>query len=120
MEATAPGVADVGLDRLSSSLWATRVVPRRSGAASADFVLVQDDEVSGRIGRAHFYLGFARSDQEWLVELVTLLVEGRVEERWSPACRLRAVRHEAKAVTFGQWGPLPWWLSPRRKFAPYR
>lgn len=119
IERIAPETAEVELVAVTDTLWSTRVTPSRPGAAAVFFTYVQD-EVSGGIGSGSFYANFDNeADRAWLQELLTLVVQGRIEERWSLGCSLRALRTDGTSEVFGQWSPVPWWASRPRRYLPY-
>jgi len=81
---------------------------------------VADDELAGTIGSGAFYFDWGNSAATDALEaLLALVMLGRVEERWSVGCRLRVRPKDEQAYTFGQWSPVPWWLSFPRRFEPF-
>lgn len=109
------GAADLEIGQVSS-MPTLAILPHRRGAARVSLVML-DDELSGTIGRGAFY--FAWGDDEDASELETLLgltLLGRVEERWSLGCRLRVRPLVGRPYTFGQFSPVPWWISVPRRF----
>ncbi len=93
--------------------------PVAAGSRCGLFTYVQD-EASGGIGSASFYINFdSEADRAWLQELLTLVAQGRVEERWSLGCSLRALRADGTSEVFGQSCPVPWRASRPRLYLPY-
>lgn len=120
VDRAAPGSATVtSTGAGGDSLMEVEIRPQARGAAVVSLVHV-GGEVSGQIGHGAFYAPLeTREDVDELEDLVALVAAGRVEERWSLGCKLRARPRGEPGFTFGVFSPIPWWACVPRRFSPY-